>query len=477
MNDILISRDRECNEIKRCLNSSRSEFIIIGGRRRIGKTYLIDTYFKRKFDFTFVGEHNTPAKVQIDNFMRALEKQSGRKIGKATNWYTAFNALEDYLESLPKRRKKVVFIDEMPWIDTLHSTFVSALENFWNGWANRRTDIVLIATGSATSWMADKIEANKGGLHARITCKIHLSPFTLKETEEYLKKRKFKWQRYQIAQCYMLFGGVPFYLSLLNPEESLVQNVDRLFFSYGAQLRNEFDELYTALFNHAESYISIVRLLSTHKEGLTREEISKETSLQGTFLTKVLRNLVQCDFVSLTSQFGTKKNDAIYRLTDLFTLFHYKFLEENHSQNARWWSENHETQSVKSWMGLSFELVCMLHSEQIRNALGISGIRCDIYTWKFKGDKKTDGKGFQIDMVIKRADDTVNLCEMKFSRRSYDISNDYEERLRNRETLFDMATGKKYTILNTFVTTYGVTDGKYKSIVDSEVTMDDLFNS
>lgn len=477
MKNILISRDKECDEIKRCLTSDRSELVIVGGRRRIGKTYLIDTYFNRKYDFTFVGEHHTPTKVQISNFMRAIEKQSGKKQPTANSWYEAFNALEDYLETLPARRKKVIFIDEMPWIDNLRSTFVNALENFWNGWANRRTDIVLIATGSATSWMADKIQANKGGLHARITCKLHLSPFTLKETEEYLRKRKFKWPRYQVAQCYMLFGGVPFYLSLLRPEESLAQNVDRLFFSNGAQLRNEFDELYTALFQNADKYTAVVKLLAEHKEGLTREEISEKTSLQGTFLTKILNNLIQCDFVMGISQFSPSKSNLLYRLTDLFTLFHYKFLDGNNTFNPTWWSDHHDSPSVAAWMGLSYELVCMLHIRQIKVALGISGVRSEVYAWKFKGDKRTDGKGFQIDMLIDRADRCVNLCEMKFARKEYSIDKEYEQKLRLRESLFELATKKRHTVINTFVTTYGIVEGMHTAVVNAQVTLDDLFNS
>ena len=230
-------------------------FVIISGRRRIGKTYLIDKFFNYKYDFTFVGEHNTPASVQIQNFMRAIKRHSKRRQPKAGTWYDAFNALEDYLETLPSDRKKVIFIDEMPWMDTQRSNFVNALETFWNGWGNRRTDIMLIATGSATSWMADKIEANQGGLHARVTCNLHLSPFNLHETEEYLRQRNCRWDRYQILQCYMIFGGVPFYLSLLNTSDSLAQNIDRLFFADGAHLKGEFDELYNALFSNADTYI------------------------------------------------------------------------------------------------------------------------------------------------------------------------------------------------------------------------------
>ena len=478
MKDKLISRKRECDELQRCLDSDRSELVIVYGRRRIGKTYLIDKFFNYKYDFTYVGEHNTPAKIQIQNFMRAIQKHSkSRKKQPASTWYDAFNALEDYLEKLPTDKKKVLFIDEMPWIDTQRSNFVSALENFWNGWANRRTDIVLIATGSATSWMADKIAGNKGGLHARITCNLHLSPFNLHETEEYLRLRNCKWDKYQILQCYMLFGGVPFYLSLLNTSDSLAQNIDRLFFAEGAQLKHEFDELYTALFNKADSYMAIVKLLSENKVGLSREDIVRATGIEGAFMSKVLNNLERCDFITRLSQYGNKKRDSLYRLTDFFTLFYYKFIESNNTKDEQWWSNNFDSRSVLAWMGLSFELVCLCHHRQIKSALGISGVGTSISTWRSKADTANSIPGFQIDMIIERADRMVHLCEMKFSQDLYGITESYEMKLRERMGLFRLATKNKKSLVHTFITTYGVVDGKHKSIVHSEVTMDDLFNS
>lgn len=242
--NMLVGRERECNELRRVMESDRSEFVIVYGRRRVGKTFLVDQCYQGKYDFTFVGGHNLSRQRQLTNFAKALKKFSGVKPEKFADWFDAFDALEEYIESLNENRKKVVFIDEMPWIDTQKSDFVSALENFWNGWAARRSDIVFIASGSATSWMVDNLIENQGGLHARITSSIYIRPFTLKETEEYLQRKYCKWDRYQILQCYMVFGGIPFYLSLINPQDSLVQNVDRMFFSHSAIMRSEFDELY-----------------------------------------------------------------------------------------------------------------------------------------------------------------------------------------------------------------------------------------
>jgi AAA+ ATPase superfamily predicted ATPase len=477
MEDILISRNKECEELQRCLDSNRSEFVIISGRRRVGKTYLIENFFKGKYTFSFVGEHNTPAKIQIKNFIRAISKYSHKDQPQVSNWYDAFNTLEDYLTTLPKVKKKVIFIDEMPWMDTQRSNFVNALENFWNGWANRRNDIMLIATGSATSWMADNINGNQGGLHARVTCNLHLAPFNLHETEEYLRQCDCQWDRYQILQCYMIFGGIPFYLSLLRYGDSLAQNVDRLFFEDGALLSSEFNELYNALFTKADKYIDVVRLLSEKKIGLTRAEISQATNIEGTFLSKVLRNLERCDFITCLSQYGNKRRECLYKLTDYYTLFYYKFLDGNNAKDENWWSNNIESHSVLSWMGLSYELICLAHHRQIKKALGIAGVATTVSTWRSKANDEYSLPGFQIDMIIERADRIIHLCEIKFSTDLYSINSEYENKLRERMSLFREATKNKKTLVNTFITTYGVRNGKHKSIVHSEITMNDLFNN
>ena len=266
-------------------------------------------------------------------------------------------------------------------------------------------------------------------------------------------------------------------MSLLNMSDSLVQNIDRLFFTEGALLRNEFDELYNALFANADTYISVVKLLSENKSGMLREDIAKATGLEGAFLSKILKNLERCDFITRLSQYGQKVRNNIFRLTDFYTLFYYKFIENNNTKDDRWWSNNMSSRSVSAWMGLSFELVCLNHHKQIKGALGIAGVGTAISTWRSTADPEKGIPGFQIDLIIERADRIIHLCEMKFSTDQYGITDSYEKKLRERMGLFRMATKNKKSLVITFVTTYGVVGGKHKSIVHSEVTMDDLFQA
>lgn len=474
MKNTLIAREQECARLQKCLESDRSELITIYGRRRIGKTFLVDEFFNQQYDFTCVGVHRGNKAVQLRNFAKQLKRAMGEKTAqKFTDWMDAFDALEDYLETLPSDRKKVVFIDEMPWMDTGKADFVMALENFWNGWAARRRDILMIATGSASSWMVENIEDNQGGLHDRGTCKLHLKQFTLKETEEYLRSRGCRWDRYQIMQCYMVMGGVPYYLSLLDVKQSIDQNIDRLFFEEKAELKSEFDNLYSALFKYSERYISIVKMLYDNRSGLTREEINKLYIYPDDNLTKIIRNLVQCDFIKETVQYKKGERSIIYRLTDFFTIFYFKFLKENLIGNETWWQQNMLGAQVMSWSGLAFERICESHIHQLKRALGISGVATEVSIWRKLKDQTS--KGAQIDLIIRRADRMIHLCEMKFSTSKFAISNSYEQDLLERQAIFVETEKIEEAVVHTFVTTYGVKDGTHKSIVHSEVTMEDLY--
>lgn len=473
MKEPVITRKQESEKLQRCLSSNRSELVIVYGRRRVGKTFLVESFFKNTYDFKFVGARNLSTRIQLGNFAKELSKRQGGAPQSFKNWFDAFFALEQYLEALPNDKKKVLFFDEMPWIDSLRSDFVSAFEYFWNSWAVSQRNIMLVATGSATSWMVDKLVENKGGLHGRITSHIHVSPFTLHEVEEYLQGIGADWDRYQTLQSYMLLGGVPFYYSMIDPQESLAQNVDRLFFREDGALRLEFDELYHALFSNADLYINIVKLLCSHKSGLTHKEISKSLNLEGGKLTRVLNNLEKCDFIEKWTQYGNKKREAQYRIIDFYTIFYYKFVAPNNYKDDHWWSDNINSRSVTSWMGNAFELVCMRHHKQVKYKLHIDSIATSIYTWHKEADEELPGA--QIDMIIERADRIIHLCEIKFSEDKYTIDKDYEMKLRERAGIFRAATKNKKAIVHTFITTYGVVDGKHKSIVHSEVTMDDLF--
>ena len=473
--DKLIGRKLEQAKLQACMESERSEFVVVYGRRRIGKTFLVRRFFKDNYAFSFVGKHEMGREQQLTEFAKELMRYSHSTfVPQLKNWTEAFDALQRLLETYDIPGKKVVFFDEMPWMDTPKSDFVSALENFWNGWANMRDDIVLVACGSATSWMVDKLLHNQGGLFNRITQKLYLRPFKLSEMEQYLDEKHFGWNRYQIAQCYMILGGIPFYLTLLNPKLSLLSNIDELFFADAhAMLRTEYNELYSTLFKRPDNYLAVIRMLTERKEGFTRKEINEKTKLGGAALSKILSDLEQCDFIFSYARYGNAKNNAIYRIKDFYTLFYYKYVNGIDTKDSLRWTHLSSTPLVSSWQGFSFELLCLLHLDEIKKALGIDRILNDASAWRSKQPEQNT----QIDLVIERADHNINLCEMKFSSGMYAIDKGYEQKLRERMSIFQAETMTRCITRITLVTIYGVLQNKHSGIVNDEVVLDDLFEN
>lgn len=475
--DKLIGRERECEELKWAMDSHRSELVVLYGRRRVGKTFLVRRFFSDTYCFHYVGAHNQKKAMQLQNFRESLMRYSSQNdIPALQNWHDAFLQLEKYLESCNEKRK-VVFFDEMPWMDTQGSDFVAELEYFWANWVQNRDDIVFIACGSATSWMKEKIEDNQGGLHNRITHRIYLRPFYLSETKAYLEDHGFEWDDYQILQCYMLFGGVPYYLSLLRPYLSLPENVDALIFRRGGDLSNEFKELYNALFRSADRYIAIVKLLSTKRQGFLRGELEKATGFSGGGLTKMLDNLERCDFIISYGQYGNKSRQTLYRLADFYTLFYLRYVENNQSRDEQYWQHHFSDRSVEAWEGFTFEEVCLRHLPHIKFGLGISGMATESSAWRFVPAQDDQRKGAQIDLVIKRADKVIHLVEMKFSESPFIITKDYEQRLRDRKNLFMEVNKLQRGPVHTFITPMGIARGIHASLVHSQLTAKDLFAS
>lgn len=469
----IIGRDYEIRQLNNCYNSGDAEFIILYGRRRVGKTFLVRKHFENKFDFVLTGIHNGSKSVQLGNFANALEEYSGTTQPIPKTWFEAFNQLKRHLSSLRKKRS-LVFIDEMPWLDTKKSDFLSAFEQFWNGWGASQSKLMLIVCGSATTWITDKIFANRGGLFNRATKRIYLKQFTLNETERYLKSRKIRWNRKTIAECYMIMGGIPFYIRQLNPDLSFSENIDELFFKQRGSLWDEYDHLYASLFNSPEPYIQIVEALSKKRKGLTRSEIAKSTKMadSGT-LTKILKSLCGSDFIQAYTYFGSNKKNTLYRLTDFYTLFYNRFIKEHYGKDQSYWTRTLTSPSHNTWAGLAFESLCLQHIPQIKERLGISGILCECSSWFVKTEKGE--RGAQIDLVIDRSDNVINLCEIKFANDEYEIDNDDEADLRHKISAFQKHTKTRKALHLTFVTTYGLKCNIYSDIAQSQVTLEHLF--
>ena len=470
---MLVGRKKEIRLLMKAYNSNRSEFVALYGRRRVGKTYLIRETFKDRFTFSYSGMANVSSKMQLQAFRDSLEEYGYVKGGVPRNWTEAFNMLAKFL-SRKKSRKKVVFLDELPWLDGPKSSFLPAFEHFWNNWASARKDILLIVCGSATSWIINKIVKNHGGLHNRLTYRLPIDQFTLRECEEYAASLKLNLTRPMILEAYMIFGGVPYYWSQLTGGLSLSQNIDELFFGKRATFSTEFNELYSSLFKNPEPYIDIITALGKKKVGMTREEIVKATQLDANGrLTRYLGELEACGFIHRYSALGLKTKSAVFQLIDNFTLFYFKFLASGKNTDRQFWSKNRTTPVFYNWSGLAFERVCLLHTEQIKRALGISGILTGEYAWRTP--PKNGNPGAEIDLLIDRADKAINICEIKFSSGKYSIDKKYAETLRNKAVCLRTETKTKKAIFLTMITTEGLVQNEYANEVHQSLNADILF--
>ena len=476
-NNRIIGREYEQRLFESICEEREAKMVAVYGRRRVGKTFLIKEFFHNEFDFVFTGSYETPTSVQLALFHQELQKHTKQELPIPKNWFEAFDRLRVYLGSLSKERI-VLFFDELPWMDTPKSNFLTAFSYFWNNWASTREGLKLFICGSSTSWMMDKIIGAKGGLYNRCSHTIYLSPFTLNEVERQLQHRGIVWTRYQIAEAYMIFGGIPYYIDMLDKSQPFAQNIDNLFFRQGAPLRTEYEFLFRSLFKEATLHRQIIEVLSSSGKGLTLQEIKDELSLSsGGTITKVLKDLQLCDFIRAYKSIGKQTKGMMYQLTDLFTLFHLRFLVKQTGQDQHYWT-NLDEATHDAWAGYAFEMVCLHHIPQIKKKLGITGVLTNAYSWSTKPLKDKDGgewKGAQIDLLLDRADQVINVCEMKYSKHPYAISEAYDKRLRERLFTFKHHTKCKSALHITFVTTFGLARNMYSNCVQSEVLLDDLF--
>jgi AAA+ ATPase superfamily predicted ATPase len=466
------------------MQSGAPEFIAVYGRRRVGKTFLINEFFREDYAFSVTGLINSKKADQLKNFHASLKRYGSEALKPPTDWFDAFELLIKLLEHKRTTRRKVIFLDELPWFDTRKSGFISALEHFWNGWAAFRPEIMLIGCGSATSWMINKLIKNRGGLHNRVTRRINLAPFTLAEAEEYLIYKDIWWERREIAEAYMIFGGIPYYLSQLQRGTSLAQNVDNLCFEKDAFMQGEFFTLFASLFDGYEAHVKVLEVLEKKNYGMLRDEILDAAGMRsGGTATRILEELEQCGFISKYVDFSGKVGRQIYQLTDFFTIFYFKYMKGNKQVARGYWSKSIGRGNYNNWIGHNFERLCLISVDKILEKLGVSGIIASCYSWKNgkteKGCQKSGegvtGKCAQIDLLIDRNDGVINICECKFSNDEFVIDKAVSEDLRNKISTFRRETKTRKACHLTMITTFGVKQNKYSGMVQSQVTLEDLF--
>lgn len=475
----VIGRKKEIEELNNLYNSNKSEFVAIYGRRRIGKTYLVDETFKGRITFRHAGlspvDDNKKGmlKAQLEHFYYSLLLQGMKKSKKPETWLEAFYMLEKLLEEKDDGRRQLIFLDELPWLDTPRSGFITAFEGFWNTWGCHRDNLMVVVCGSANSWILDKLINNHGGLYNRVTYEIKLAPFTLNECEKFYIAKNVKLSRYDIAQSYMIFGGIPYYMGYFQSGMSLAQNIDNIIFSKHGKLKDEYHRLFASIFTNPEIMKKIVGLLYSRNSGYTRNEIIEMLGQNdsGT-LCRSLNALISSDFVIKYTPFGKGKREH-YKLVDPFCMFYLHFVDKKKKLEENFWQQNVTSPQITSWRGFAYENICFNHIMQIKNALGIRGVITNHSAWSKRSDDET---GTQIDLLILRNDNVVNMCEIKYYGDNFVVNKDYYHVLLHRQELLAKEISPKFSIHNTLITTFGLTYNEYSGIFTNVITLDDLFS-
>jgi uncharacterized protein len=470
----IIGRKAELEILDRVYNSKKSEFVILYGRRRVGKTYLVDQRFGEHFTFRMTALGNATLEKQLENFHTNLTAAAPHLAsgGIPPNWFQAFQLIIK-LANEDKRARKVIFFDELPWFDTHGSDFLQALEHFWNSWASKRTDVLLVGCGSAAAWMINELINNRGGLHNRITERIVLQPFNLIETEQFLRAKGAVYTRYQLLELYMAMGGIPYYLENVLVNRSVAQNIDRMFFTPGGVLNVEYDNLFRSLFDKYDRHIAVIEALIQKSKGMIRKEMLASAKLKdGGTATQILDELEKSGFIRKYFPFGKARREVFYQLIDPFSLFYLTFIKDSKAEGQGAWLKQINSPKWRTWSGYAYEYICRYHLDAIKKELGISGVYTEVSAWR----SKESDKGAQIDLIIDRNDRVINICEIKFSIEKFNITKPYSENLSNKLSAFRTETGTNKTLFLTMITTFGLKPNQYvQQLVNDSLDMNALF--
>ncbi len=471
----MTGRKQQTAIMQEALTAGVSSFIAVTGRRRVGKTYLIEQVYANNFCLLVTGIQTADKQSQINNFVEKIAVYSRKKNTTApATWQQVFVELRKYLKTLPKNKKQVIFLDELPWISTNKSGFLQMMAHLWNDYLSKEKHFILVVCGSATSWITKRIVNDRGGLHNRLTFAIALKPFTLSETKAFFSQKKISLSDNAIIELYMVFGGVPFYLEKIKRGESPAQAVERICFSETASLKNEYDNLYKALFDQSENHEKLVAALANSKCGLSADEVvSKSGIAKGGPFTRTMNDLMLSGFVIAEAPYGKLKRGSLYRLVDEFSIFYHRFIKRNKKSYKGIWQILAASQQYKIWTGYAFEGICMKHVAEIKKALGIENVYTETASYRHTGNNLS--AGFQIDLIIDRKDQVINLCGCKFYSAAFEIDKKYAAQLLLRKSLFKKDTGTGKTVFNTLITNHTLVHNAHSiDSVENFITTDKL---
>lgn len=484
----VVGRREESGILDSLYKSPKSEFLAVYGRRRVGKTFLLVNFLKEKRGVFFYvsGMKGHSLSEQIEEFTKQMSKTfyNDAPLAKFKRWIDAFEALTQAITTIPKNKKVVLFFDEFPWMATKKSKLLQALDYYWNRYWVNDSRLKLVICGSAASWLIKNVINNKDGLYNRVTRAMEIQPFTLAETKEFLHAYGIDLTDSHILSLYMIFGGIPYYLSMIKKGLSANQCIDQLCFNAAGPLFNEFNNLCSSLFENADTYIALLRLLAKHRYGLGQAEIIKISKLaKGGRVVERLKELEQVGFIASFIPYLNEQKGIYYKVIDEFILFYLNWIEPNQTTIKRekklknYWLSLATSPSWISWAGYAFETICHKHIANIRNSLGIP-VGTQVGTWRYVPTPGSKENGAQIDLLFDRKDDAITLCEIKYSKEPFVIDKQYAATLLNKKEVYKKHTRTQKQIFIAMISANDIKPTMYsEEIVSGIVTKDDLFSN
>lgn len=471
----MIGRQRERERLERCEASEKSELVCVYGRRRVGKTFLVEQSLSPYFAFHVVGSKDASTANQLREFGLELADRGDADPEPPRDWREAFNRMYKVATApdAPKspHGKTVIFIDEFPWFARQRSDFLSAFSAFWNRRSSSGQKLMVVICGSATSWIIENMLDTSGDLAARVTESVFLEPFSLAETKAYFDDRGFGWDEQTLIETQMVFGGLPFFFSLMHSHASLWENIDRLCLGPRAQLRSETMILLESTMRKSRVYADLFMLLSKYKYGVPKRDLANRLGYSASQVNKAVDEAVKCGYVFQYRNNGAAGHPKYLMLIDPFILFHYRFIAPPQGEAPRSWTDFVSDQGrFHAWRGNAFEIVCLYHVRQLKAALGISGVETSEYPW---ASMRKEG-GAQIDLVIERADKVTNLCEMKFTDEPFELTRQVDREFARKRDVFRDETGTKHALKPVLVSVNG-TCGYHDSAIAWKMSAIDLF--
>lgn len=491
MSAALACREEEVAILEQLYNSDKPELLALYGRRRVGKTFLVRTFFSEKENtifFNSTGMKEGKQFEQIANFTEEIGDTflyEGARLEAGKNWRETFRILTNTIRATPPTKKIVLFFDEFPWMATKNSRLLQTLDYFWNQHWSKDRRIKLILCGSSASWIIDKVVHNKGGLHNRLTREMALEPLNLRDTKKFLKGNGVSLTNKQVMNLYMVTGGIPYYLSAIDKHLSVIQNIEKLAFKRQGLLVEEFDKLYASLFDDYEVYEEIIRTIASHKYGIGQNELFQEVdpTLKGKAGLRKLNGLIKSSFIASFKPMGHTKRGIYYKVIDEYSLFYLAWIEPlketllARSLKQGYWEQQQNSPKWYTWSGYAFEAICYKHIGQISDALKLSPTAIP-YTWRYVPRKGSSEQGAQIDLLYDREDDAITLCEIKLTEKPFVIDKQYAEQLKRKIEVFRRVTGTKKQIFLVIISANGIKRNTYSDeLISGVVTLNDLFKS